>query len=405
MTQGWFNPFVASFQDDPYPSYRRLRDEQPAYHYDSDGVGVWVLSRFEDVTAALMDRHTFSSALKVTHSRFASVFEGGRQLITTDPPLHDRIRHAVKDRFAPKRIQLLESKIRADSLRLVKRLSRFDTIDVAREFAWTLTLGIITDILGLPETDRLQVLSWYQEQEYSERWDEATKETTLRYAQYFDALASERLAHPGEDLMSELMRLTVDGPLTRADAVVLYKDLFEGGLDVPANLMGNALLALADHPEQRALLAASGADPAWMRVAVEEFARYDAPIQCIPRVTTTDIELHGAPIPRGSLILLLLGSANRDERRFSEPDRLDLTRPPKRNLPFGNGVHFCIGAPLARLEARIALPILIGAIPEYELVRPVQRPGGDYQMRALLSLPIAPTSSNVRTALHGRTMT
>ena len=185
------------------------------------------------------------------------------------------------------------------------------------------------------------------------------------------------------------MQAVARDDLCRSDALVLCKDLFEGGVDVPANLMANAVLALADHPDQRAYLVDRSVDRTRIRLGVEELARFDSPIQCIPRVSTTSVNRHDVLIPRGATVLLLLGSANRDERRFPDPDELDVTRPRSRNLAFGAGVHFCVGAPLARLEASLALPKLLSALPGYEVIPPVKRPRGDPVMRALLNLEVA----------------
>ena len=162
-------------------------------------------------------------------------------------------------------------------------------------------------------------------------------------------------------------------------------------MDVPANLMANAVLALADHPDQRAYLVDRRTEMAQIRLGVEELARFDCPIQSLPRIATTSVTRHDVLIPRGATVLLLLGAANRDERRFSNPDTLDVASPRRRNLAFGAGIHFCVGAPLARLEASLALPALFSAIPDYEVIPPVERPRGDPVMRALLSLEVATT--------------
>jgi cytochrome P450 len=189
------------------------------------------------------------------------------------------------------------------------------------------------------------------------------------------------------------MRSVAAGDLEPAEATLLCKELFEGGVDVPANLIANAIVALVQRPEQRALLADDSADEARLRDAVEELARYDCPIQYLPRRTTAEFARHDTVIPAGASVLLMLGSANRDERRFSAPDVLDVTRPSLRNVAFGAGIHFCIGAPLARLETRLAVPALLRALGDLVLDGPAVRPTGSVLMRAFLNLRVRSAST------------
>lgn len=376
--------------ENPYPVYRRLRDQSPVHRCREGDQWVWLLSRYEDVNAALCDWRTFSSVDSMANLRSAPGARSadGEQLITTDPPFHDRLRRVVRDYFSPKRIQSLEARITSEAVsRMAPLLSR-SSVDVATDFAWPLALTIISEVIGIPEDWRSVVLSWYVDLEYRALTDVSAEEQS-KYTNYFQDLGAQRLSEPRDDLMSELMRAVTRGEITRPDAVMLCKDLFEGGVDVPANLLANSMLALAERPDQRAYLADSESDVGRLRLGIEELARFDPPIQRIPRLTTTDVTIHETLIPEGEIVLLLLGSANHDERRFAEPETLDVARPPTRNVAFGAGVHFCIGAPLARLEARIALSELLSALPDYDLVTPVQRPRASHVMRALLNLELA----------------
>jgi cytochrome P450 len=397
----WFDPRTVCFEEDPYPLYRRLRDEFPVYRWQDGERSLWILSRYDDVNEALGDWRTFSSVDSMSDRRPAPGARGaadGHQLITSDPPHHDDLRRVVREYFSPKAIQPLEGKIEREvGLRLPGLRSR-ETIDVAGDFAWPMTLAIISDIIGIPEEDRSDVLSWYQTAEYSEAADRSAQALSS-YTDYFDQLGSERLARPRDDLISHLMKAVARADVSRPDALLLCKDLFEGGVDVPANLIANAVLALADHPHQRAYLA--DGDLARVRVGIEELARFDSPIQSIPRVTSDSIRRRGVVIPRGAIVLLMLGAANRDERRFADPDALDVSRPATRNVAFGAGVHFCIGAPLARLQARVALPELFAAIPDYEVVAPVERPRSEV-MRALLNLELAVPAGKARVGVSSR---
>jgi cytochrome P450/ferredoxin len=384
------NPLTASFLDDPYPLYRQLRDEHPIYCDTSRGQPIWLLTQYEDVSAALADWPTFSSVqgASVPPSAFAlRNREGGTQMIESDPPFHDELRETVKGRYSPKRVHELEDAFRETAAKLLQDVRPGARFDVAREFAWPLTLRITGDLLGIPEPDRGTVLAWYLDVIYSGSHQIASH-AAVEYGQYFSELASERLAAPRDDLVSDLMRRTVTGEIKRSDAVLLAMDLFEGGVDVPANLIGNSVIALAERHDQRSLLARSDLTSGELRIAIEELARFDTPIQYLPRVTARDVSIHDVTIPRGARVRLVLGSANRDERQYQDPDQLDLSRPPVRGVAFGVGVHFCIGAPLARLGVSIALPMLLRALSDYHIAEPFQRPHGADIMRAVLSLPV-----------------
>ncbi len=392
-----FDPNTICSEEDPYPLYRRLRDDFPVHHWHDREQSLWLLSRYDDVNEALGDWRTFSSVDSMSSRRPAPGARGaphGHQLITTDPPYHDDLRRVVREYFSPKAVQTLEGKIKREVVTRLPRLRSQETIDAAADFAWPMTLAIISDIVGIPQDDRSDVLSWYQSAEYSEAAD-GSAHALSNYTDYFDELGSERLSRPCDDLMSHLMKAVARGEASRPDALMLCKDLFEGGVDVPANMIANAVLALADHPHQRAYLA--DGDGARVRLGVEELARFDSPIQSIPRVTTSSVSRRGVVIPPGATVLLMLGAANRDERRFADPDTLDVSRPATRNVAFGAGIHFCIGAPLARLEARFALPELFSAVLDYEVVGPVERPRSAV-MRALLNLELALPAGRARVA-------
>ena len=384
----WFDPDTTCSEPDPYPLYRRLRDEHAVLQYESADRSVWIISRFDDVDRALKDWRTFSSVNSMGEMRSAPGARGeahGAQLITTDPPLHDDLRRAVREYFAPRRIRTLDRLIADHTTACLMRAQSRPTFDVAQDFAWPLTLAVISDMLGIPVSDRSTVLSAYHELEYSKGAERLTAELG-EYAQYFDELAARRQAEPRDDLISTLMAAVTRGELTRADALMLCKDLFEGGVDVPANLIANSVLALAALAGQRAQI--TDGEPARVRLAVEELARYDPPIQYIPRIATSAVRLHGVEIPQGATVLLALGAANRDERRFADPDTLDLERPAIRNNAFGAGLHFCIGAPLARLVASLTLPPLLGALGEYGVPEWPARPRGSAVMRGFLSLEV-----------------
>jgi cytochrome P450 len=359
------------------------------------------MSRYDDVSDALADWRTFSSVGSMSCDRSGPGERsrgGGEKLITTDPPYHDGLRRVVREHLSPNAVRGLEETIAREAATRLSSLAFDDTLDVAGDFAWPLALAVVSEIVGIPKSDRPALLSWYQRAEYLDTGDRAAN-ARARYDNYFDELGSERRMRPRGDLMSHLMHAVARGDISRPDAMVLCQDLVEGGLDVPANLIANAVLTLAKHPDQRARLIHG--DEAQIRLGVEELARYESPIQSIPRVTATAVSCRDTSIPRGAKVLLMLGSANRDERRFDNPDILDVSRPAMRNLAFGSGVHFCIGAPLARLEARMVLPGLLAALADYEIVPPVERPHSPV-MRALLHLNVAVTPDELRLGATGR---
>jgi cytochrome P450 len=398
-----FDPYATVSQADPYRVYRWLRDESPVHHYEAGRQSLWILSRYEDVSAALGEWGTFSSADSMPKLLAAHETRGwadGEQLVNTDPPYHDDLRRVVKEYLSPKGIQALAPMIEAEVEGCLALLASLSTVDIARDFAWTFTLTIISRMVGIPEGDRSNLLSWYHALHYSDGAEEAAQALNA-YTEYFDWLATRRHAEPCDDLMSLLMHAERRGEISRSDAQMLCKDLFEGGVDVPANLIANSVLALAAHRDQRSYLMEGHADVARTRLAVEELARYEAPIQFVPRRVTRDVSLHNREIPKDATVLLLLGSANRDERQFANPDTLDLGRRATRNLAFGAGIHFCIGAPLARLEARLALPKLLSTMRRYDVVEPVKRPRRSENMRALLNLEVvrSPGSDNRRKVL------
>lgn len=376
---------------DPYPLYRELRDQSPAHLYEGAERSVWLLTRYEDVSLALNDWQRFSSADSMAHMRPAPGARDtrhGAQLITTDPPYHDQLRAIVKRQFAARHVESLKDAIAREVEARIASLESRQTLDVAKELAWPVAVNTISEIIGIPAPDRQDLLGLYQELEYLH--EPVSSATELAgYGAYFEQLAAARSRRPQDDLMSHLMVAAASGDVSRADAVMLCKDLFEGGIDVPANLVANALLALGRDPAQRSYFTdAIAADDLAVRRAIEELVRFDTPIQMIPRVVTEPLTIHGQSIPRGATVLLMLGAANRDERRFPDPDVLDLARPPLRNVAFGAGVHFCIGAPLARLIARLTLPRFLRAVPDYTVVTPVQRPTGSHVMRALVNLEV-----------------
>jgi len=361
-----YDPF--SLYDDPYPIYQRLRDEAPVYR--NPRRGFWALSRFDDVSEASKDWETFSNAkgilLGLDHS-----FYGSGDFLDSDPPVHDELRQVLRFAFVPRAISALEPFVRNASERLLDRCVELGEADAARELAWLLPLEVISNMLGVPEGDTGQLQGWcsaiLSREPGRDGMSDRAETATRAMRGYFAALAERKRHAPEPDLISAMTaaRLPDGRALSDGELQGMCLLVITAGMETTASLISTAMLVLAEHPEQRALLVSR---PELIPQAVEEILRYDSPIQQLGRVTTRDVELYDQTIPHGSWVALVYASANRDGRRFPEPARFDILRERKRNLAFGDGIHFCLGAPLARLEARTAIEHLLRRCPQYEVL-------------------------------------
>jgi cytochrome P450 len=359
-----FNPFSYEFHDDPFPVYRQLRDEAPAYH--DDDLGFWALSRYDDVVRALHDTDTFCS-------RFGITLEEGSalpMLLTTDPPDHTALRRLVSRAFTPRRVADLESAIRTLSTGYLDRL-RNGAADLIVDYAAPLPMDVISKLLGVPDGDQEELRGWSDALLHRAEGDmEVTPagiDAAYRLYKYFSAFVSERRHVPGDDdLAGALLAAESDGEQLTDDQVVGFLFLLIiAGNETTTKLLGNCLLALQRFPSQRAKVIA---DPARIPDAVEEILRYEGSTQVMARTLTRDVDLYGRKMPRGAKVLLLLGSGNRDERVWDRPDVYDIDRRwPTHHLAFGHGIHVCLGAALARLEMRVGLEEFLRRHPGYEI--------------------------------------
>jgi hypothetical protein len=377
-----YDPFL--FYEDPYPVFRQLRDDAPLYRNDERGI--WVLSRFADVRAAGRDWRTFSSAegVDIDDSHL-----GPGSFLDADPPRHDELRRMLHAEFTPARMRRLEERIAARVDELLGPLVAAGGGDFAADFALRLPVSVVAGLLGVPASDQPDLERWYFGMLEREPGRTEVTEGAVRAAaemrSYIEAVVADRQRSPRQDVLSVIAAAHADGRVS-ADAVGgMTRLLLLAGIHTTASLIANTLVVLEDRDGDRAALAR---DPRSIARAVEELLRYLSPVQAGARVTTRAVELHGQTVEAGEKVLLLWASANRDERVFADPETLDLTRPPARNLAFGEGIHFCLGAPLARLEARIAFERLFARMGAYRVSGPIGR-HFTFLERGIARLPVA----------------
>lgn len=372
-----FDPFSQAFFDGAYETYRRLRDEAPLYY--SEKWDFWALSRYDDVAPATKDHETFSSAKGATLDSVKAqdgAIPPPRVIISMDPPEHQKMRKLVSNVFTPRAIASLEEMVR-DKVR--ERLADVapSSFDVVADFSAIFPNEVITTMLGVPEEDRRQIRLWLDLLLERRPGEIAVPpegyEASVNTGIYYYNLIQERRKRPQDDMISRLIETEIerDGEvekLTDVDIAGFATLLGGAGAETVTKLVGNAVVAFADFPDQWRKLRD---DRSKIPAAVEELLRYEAPSQYQIRTTTRDVTYYGSTIPEGAAVLLLTAAATRDERMFPDPDRVDIDRERKMgfNLAFGYGVHSCLGAALARMESRIALDALLDVIPEYEVDR------------------------------------
>ena len=372
-----FDPFSEEFFNGAYATYRRLRDEAPVY-YNAQW-DFWALTRYEDVAPATKDHETYSSAKGATLDMVKAHDDAipvPKVIISMDPPEHQKMRKLVSSVFTPRAIASLEDMVRD---KVYERIEALDpaSFDVVADFSALFPNEVITTMLGVPKDDRHQIRLWLDLLLERRPGEIATTaegfEASMNTGVYYYNLIQQRRAEPQDDMISRLIETEVerDGQvekLTDVDIAGFATLLGGAGAETVTKLVGNAIVAFADFPDQWQKLRD---DRSKVPAAVEELLRYEAPSQYQVRTATRDVTLHGRTIPAGSAVLLVTGSATRDERMFPEPDRVDIDRERKMgfNLALGYGIHSCLGAALARMESRIALEALLELIPEYEVDR------------------------------------
>lgn len=362
-----FDPYSVDVQENPYPYYAVLRRDFPAYW--CEGAKCWALSRYDDVVTACSDPTRFSSARgNVLDDDPARM---GNTLGTSDPPKHDRLRGLMNAAFMRGRVLEREAQIRDITRDFMDAFCAAGGGDMIQQLTARVSTSTICDILGFERSDHVQLKQWVDGLIYRDpvtrQMPPSGHEARKSMIAYASATIEARRAEPREDLISALIAAEVEGQkLTPADLMHSVSTLLGAGIESASSFIGNAMLALEEHPDQAALLAA---DLSMAPQAIEEMLRYDTPAQRFHRTATQDMEMHGQTIRAGQSVLVMYGSANRDERKFTDPERFDLTRPPSRNLGLGHGVHFCLGAQLAKTISRIFLEEWFARVKRFEVLR------------------------------------
>lgn len=413
-----FNPLVEGYQDRLYEIYRQYRENDPV-HWSRDGFsameGCWYVFRYDDVSFVLKDprfvrEHSVAVGEKIpsevptfptpkagadpsTWLITTSFWEmSGQWMLFRDPPDHTRLRQLVSKAFTPRVVEGLAGRIGEIARALLQPALRDGGMDLIADYAFPLPVTVIAELLGIPAADRGQLRKWsnalfaaingFVTEETVREADQATTELSV----YLARIIAERRQEPADDLLTGLIQAREkEDRLTEQELISMAILLLVAGHETTVNLIGNGTYALLKHPDQMALLRR---EPGLAANAVEEMLRYDAPVQMTTRFAASDMILGGKRIRRGDNVVVVIGSANRDPVANEDPDRFDITRREIRHLGFGGGIHYCLGAPLARLEGRIALTTLLSLTSEIRLLggRPVYREG--MVNRGLLSLPV-----------------
>ena len=401
-----FDPFDPLWASDPFPLYADLRQRAPIHRND---LGFWVVARHEDCLAILRDRRASSDSLNVAVDRMPQGFRTPmaeddpmvatmlemRPFLFRDPPDHTRLRGLVSKAFTPKVVESLRSRTEQVVDELLDAAMEAGDVDLLEEFAYPLPVRIICDLLGVPAEDQDRFKVWSNALARGLDPDflltpeviAARSEGVMQFAQYFFELLAERRRHPGEDLLSRLAQAEDGGTvLSEGEMLSTCILLLVAGHETTVNLIAGGALALLRNPDQCDRFRN---EPALARSGVEEMLRYVSPVQLTGRALTEDCAFGGTEFQAGDFVMLLIASANRDPDQFDDPERFDITRAPNNHLGFGFGVHHCLGAPLARMEAQVALTALVKRAPDLALAVDEVRYKTNVVLRGMEALPVS----------------
>ena len=394
-----YNPFEPGFTDDPYPAYAALREHDPVHQ---SPFGIWLLFRYDDVrcllrdtTLSVEDANAKPNAMSEMIREIAGdrADRGSYAMLNRDAPDHTRLRRLVSKVFTPRAVERLRPRIDALVHESLDQAAARGEMDVIADLAFPLPFTVISEMLGMPEVDHELLRTWSGllvrtlepindpdvVRDIGEAGDAMRDLLTTVVAQKRQA--------PAGDLLSALIAAEDDGDVLSdeelLDQVML---LYIAGHETTVNLIGNGMLALLRNPEQ---LEGLRGDPSLVRAAVDELLRFDSPVQRTARITNAEVELGGKVLPKGAFVVAAIGAANRDPAHFADPDRLDVARADNRHIAFGFGIHFCLGAPLARVEGQIALQSLLRRMPRLRLAGPEPEWRESSTLRGLKALPVA----------------
>ena len=391
-----FSPYDYQVQDDPYPVYARLRAEAPLYR--NDELDFWALSRHADVAAAFRDHDRFSNAngVSIDPSAWGPRAQRTMSFLAMDPPRHTRMRALVSRGFTPRRVHALEARVRELAAKHLRPCLERRTFDFVADYAGLLPMDVVSELVGVPEQDRAALRPLADALVHREDGlaavPRAGAEAALRLIVYFADLVRERRARPGsgtgeQDLTSALLAAEIDGDrLTDEEIIGFLFLMIVAGNETTTKLLANALYWGWRNPAELARpMSDQGFIPAW----VEETLRYDSTSQVLARTVTADFAVHGQTIPAGDRMLLLIGAANRDPAVFGDPDVYDLGRDTSNSISFGAGRHYCLGANLARLEARVALTEFARLVRRFDVDEAGAERVHSANVRGFARLPVA----------------
>lgn len=393
-----------SQKHNPYPLYAQLREQEPLARFSWMGVEMWLASSYEDAVAILKDPRFTLDSRQV--EPIASGPNAGsqsapsyaplawtRHLLNTDPPDHTRLRTLVSKAFTPRMIEQLRPRIQQITDELLDAVQERGEMDLIAEFAFPLPITVISDMLGIPVADRKPFRAWTQAIVLNQGADpekaEIARSAEEQFVSYIKTLIAQKHAHPDNNLTSGLVQAEEQGDsLSENELISMVFLLITAGHETTVNLIGNGTLALLEHPEQMRLLRS---DPTLLPSAVEELLRYTSPVSLsAARWAREDVSIHGQVIRKGEIVRCALLAANTDPQQFADPVDLDILRRENAHVAFGKGVHFCLGAPLARLEGQIAIGTLLRRMPQLQLARDpeqlVWKEGSS--LRVLAALPV-----------------
>jgi cytochrome P450 len=368
----YYDPWDADLNANPYPMFKRFRDEMPLYHNETHDF--YAVSRFDDVNRALVDHATFSSARgAVLEIIKAGIDIPPGTLIFEDPPIHDIHRNLLSRAFTPRKINALEPRVREFTARCLDPLVGGDRFDFVKDLGAVMPLRVVSALFGIPEDYQNRVLADGDKYVRTERGAQMTDnpDGPITDGEFFAEFVDWRIAHPADDLTTELLNAEFTDEtgttrkLRREELLLFMSVVAVAGSETTTRLIGWAGKLLSEHPDQRRKLVA---DRSLVPGAVEEILRFEPPALQAARYVTRDAEFQGSTVPEGSAIILLIGAANRDERRFGQDaERFDVTRSSRQHLSFGVGAHYCLGNALARIEGRIALDEIMNRFPDWEV--------------------------------------